>query len=559
MVAYDRGSDLCVEIVTRGLGGSICGPSPSDLRFETLTISSAGDGVRGVHGGAVPAGVARASLRFSRAEPREVSAETTAGEGYRGRAAGRVRFYLADGPSAEPWLRSYADAAGTVLEAESESDGPLTGPPFTLARGGAYRLRAVTRLSLAPTPLDRLRVVPVTCFSFVSWERGLCTTADEPMAGDVEVWPLGGCDRRRVAVVASRRARRVEVLLGDGRRVRVRLAIVPAAHAPPPRAGGLVLDGAIAMRRVEAFDVSGRRIQRRELRFPPPQPCRRGGHVEQGDLLGEEERAPGTGPLVARARDDDARLCFALGDFRADKTECHLPPIYVDEAILQVRRAGGRTLVAGLLPRVITAFDLRVDGVRRRFAATGDLPGYGGQYRDHVSFAAVELPGSPQVSDARFFDALGRQVYEQPLLERPEPRPGTRRTLRVGGMALRLVRLRAVPGVEHESACLALPGRSLQDCDTLSTDSPSITAVCSPRRLVVLMAAPAAARLVLRTPGRDRVARRIRVGREVVHIGVLPPRARLEGIALRRRSVRDVVKKLPPAAAQCGYDDYAHL
>jgi hypothetical protein len=566
LVAFGHRGEVCIAIRTPDQPVQPNCTAVPRRAGEATEVYGFGDEAS-AHGGLVFRDVAQVDLRFAdrpspRALPRDrgVLLTTVAGEAYRGPGAGRVRFYLGEGPRTPPWMRRFLDAAGRTLAADERGfERPVIGRPAALARGrGGIRLRAVRRPRLAATPLDRGRLVEETCVEVVSGRDtggGVCASPDNPLTGDLHVSPSTRCDRLAAPVVTSRRVRRVEAVLGDGRRARVALVDVAGDVLPGARAGALVVNGSVAVRRLEAFGAGGRRLTTSELRQAPPEPCAKDSYSGNSFVAFGIEVPEPKGPLGLRVRDEGARLCLSLGDFASDRIDCSVPPVDPFASYLLVRAGGGRTLIAGVLPPEVASVELTIDGVPRRVETTGDLPGYGGQYRDVSRFLLLELPGEPTLGPVRFLDAGGAQLERRPLLEAGPPRARGSRALAIAGLRLTVTDHPGIRGAYEPFTCVRRAGRPVEECTAATTYFASIAAFCSPRRLLVFgEAQPGTRSVTLRTGSGTRTARLRRVGGRLFYAGVLGPRESLRGIVVHGRATRVATVRLPPVARQCGYD-----
>ena len=575
LVAFARGSDVCIAVQTpREERAATCGEPPR--RASHSLSDTAFDSARGVaaHGGLVPADVASVELRVAERTratnlPRDrgLSVPTATSDAWRG--PGSVRFYLADGPAYPPWLYRYRDAEGRTLGARSIDgpDAPVVGQPVTLASGRAgartWRLRAVRRPRLAATPLDRGRLIEDVCVDVSAGRArpfgGACASVDEPLTEPLRVHPDSECELASLAMLARRDVRRIEAVLGDGRRASVPLTAMPAGAAMAPQAGGLVVTGAVAIRRVEAFDGRGRVLERYDLRLAPSQPCRRDAFFSWGATFIAFAVPAGleTGPLAVRARDEGARLCFSAADFDPHGLDCARPPLAPEDVTLLRRTAGARSLLHAVLPGEVAAVEVPVDGVPRRVETTGDVPGYGGQYRDIVRFLALELPASARVGTARLLDASGGGLGKAELFVPLRPRVVASRRLTVGGLPLVFDDVQPGRGGRRRYGCVRLAGEPADSCRTAATEIVSVLATCTPRRIVVFGEPRRARRIVVRTDRGRVTARIVRVGSRRIYVAVLPPGARPARLVATGRAVRGAELALPPAARQCGYDSYA--
>jgi hypothetical protein len=101
-------------------GSSTCGAAPWRPRRSNLVTSVAGAQL--LAAGAVPASITRAEAEF--VDGRRVAIDTVAGPGYRGRHAGKLRFFLAALPLADP---DDTHAGGLVAVRFFDADGTLVG------------------------------------------------------------------------------------------------------------------------------------------------------------------------------------------------------------------------------------------------------------------------------------------------------------------------------------------------------------------------------------------------------------------------------------------------
>jgi hypothetical protein len=411
LVAFERRGELCIAVRDRNARDDepTCGRVPRRAS-DTLTVTGFTRD-QALHGGATSGDVATAQLHFARrGRPLPVvDAPTEAGARFGGPGAGRLRFFLAQGPATTPWLARYLAADGRTLAATgSRFDSPSSRPAVTLATGSAgRRLRVTSRQALAATPLDRGRLVEEHCLELQgSGGRGPCATVDEPLVGDLDLDADRPCGRTSLTVATSARVTRVDAVLGDGRRAAVPLSALPAGLPLGTRGGALIVDGPTAIRRLEGFDAAGGRVATEVLALPPAQPCGL-GLSGRFDVFGFPFDTAQRGPLALQVRDDGARLCLSLGTPDPRGADCAVPPVDTFGTSFRVRRAGGRALVATVLPEEVAAVDLEVDGRVRRIATTPDVPGYGGQYSGAVRFFVAEFPARTALGSARLLDAEG--------------------------------------------------------------------------------------------------------------------------------------------------------
>ena len=112
-------SDFCVGVKTEGGSSETCHIAPR-RPYEALVAQALGAGRRFV-GGAVPLAVAHVDVE--RADGVRVGADSVAGERYRGRQAGKVRFFLVAVPRGkEVALVRMFGADGALLGAVSPEE-----------------------------------------------------------------------------------------------------------------------------------------------------------------------------------------------------------------------------------------------------------------------------------------------------------------------------------------------------------------------------------------------------------------------------------------------------
>jgi hypothetical protein len=360
--------------------------------------------------------------------------------------------------------------------------------------------------------------------------------------------------------LVKREVASVSAVLGDGRRIRLRLRALPPSFGDR-RAFALVLGRWVAIRRLVATDRDGHREVLAEELAPGALRCGENGAF----LIGyAERRGKPRGRLGLTVYYDGVLLCATLARPDPAGGDCTYPPIEDYSNRILVRQAAGRTMVAGVLQREAARAVVRLEGGERRSVAVGDGP-YTGRYRGLVRFFALDLPGRRSVVSVRLVDARGRGIITMPgpLFGRLVDRSGL--LLRgPGGLALRAGRFRFgfQRGVQ---VCLALTRQARlgeDSCGFADPEVPDIRAMCSPRRTVVWgILRPGFRGAVIETdngpvPARvARLPRSWRPHRSHVFLAEVPgssaPRALvLEG---RRRTFRRRLQ-VPPAARQCGYE-----
>jgi len=239
----DRRSGFCLRLSENGDryggGSGSCGRAPWRPGRSTLIAWVAGE--RLLVAGAVPAGVARGQAEL--VDGRRVAFDTVAGPRYRGRYAGKLRFFLAALPIADPrddeavglLAVRFFDSDGTLLgSAGGQREGALIGRRQVLLRergkGRSITVLAETRRRVVPTPLVADRVEDLTCL-FVrtrtgSGSGGSSSSCHEPGPNRPALlaFPESGCGgvRTVIAGFVGDAVTAVRLRLGSGRLREVR-------------------------------------------------------------------------------------------------------------------------------------------------------------------------------------------------------------------------------------------------------------------------------------------------------------------------------------------------
>jgi hypothetical protein len=490
-------------------------------------------------------------------------------------AAADLRFYLTDvAPDADEV--ALLDAGGTVRRARTPSDDPVaggavprstTGPVVAEGRraGHAWALGVPSQRRLAPTPLLPEHWVTVRCLAFTG-ARDARTCDDEALArSPVVIAARGGCGAvdAHVAVLARTAVRRVEVVLGDGRRRTIPLRVVPGDR-DGLRAGVVVLGPGVAVRRLVVSGAGGRVLMVNRLRQAPgpgpaaPCPAYKSfrSQVRYG-RLGIALHGPT--PHVFRAVDDGVRLCLAADRAPRVPQECDLPPADLDGVALSIEQQGATATAWGLVTADVATARLMLDDRTTRDVPAAPIPGYAGQYSATTPLVAATIAAPRHVLGYQLLDARGR-LLEQFDGWREPARPGDVTTvLRSPGLpALRAGFFGPIP-------CLALgPLTKLNNCAVAVPGVYRVKALCTPRRIVIwgLLRYPPDNLIAETAGGREITALKailpIRYGRgRTAALLVIPADTAVRRLILRARAAGRADLVLPPAAEQCGYDDYA--
>ena len=219
-----------------------------------------------------------------------------------------------------------------------------------------------------------------------------------------------------------------------------------------------------------------------------------------------------------------------------------------------------------MVPQDVAAVQLELDGnTRLRVDATSDAP-YSGRYRGLVRFVIRPIPGRRKVYSARLLDDRGRVIEEVPG---PDFRPldvPYRTIARIGDLRLGVGVGRSYDRRER-LLCVELTNDSYSRDSGLCGAFPAIVdvrAFCMPRRIVLSGLVGAGTRAVSLRTSRGMIRGRIIAlprdlklkNRSLLLVTVPATDAPREIIRVgRRRTLRQQLK-LPPAARQCGYEDF---
>jgi hypothetical protein len=571
LFAFDQRGDLCLAVRRPGqrLPGSICGDQVPRLRTPTLNFQTFGRGRPAFAWGVVAPEVRAVEAVFP--SGRRISTETSEGAAYRGRLAGRVRFFVAE-TRAEPLYVRLLDQAGQLLAAEEmnpDSHDRAAGS-VRVARGRIlgerWRLSAFRRPRLRPLPGDEERIVQETCvdvqhsggpLSGPSPEVRICADPDGafgPWNFEVDT----ACRGVGLAAVgfAPPTARRLVAVLGDGRRVPVPLRELPARFGDE-RPFLLVLGPRTALRRLVAFESGGSRTLVTGI-APGISYCPHSvsSFITSLGLVGGPRFGPG-GPAL-QVRDEGVLLCATIGQPRA--ADCWHPPLDEGDSRILWHPTDAGTYAAGVLPQQVASVLLEWhDGERLRVETTIEGP-YTGRYRGVVRFFTVSLPGRRLLRRVVLLDAAGRQLLSERIHEPPVYDPGPVVVLQgSGGWRLGAGVLRA-PGSGRRALCLELSPRPL-DPEPVGCfgPGPNVQVACRPRGMRMYGRLPKRARTARVETDRGVFDARIaelpsRLGvRGRLYLVELPPAARPRRLVLEGRRTKTHAVRLPAARAQCGY------
>jgi len=603
LTVRDDGRALCVGLAGLGRASDSCGDVEGEGAF-TIASPNGSPGVtpRRFLGAAVPAAATRLEVR--RAGKLLASGPTVAGEAYRGRRAGRVRFALLRLPAGvgEAGLRVRAiDAAGAPVKvfAPGESDLVTDRRVLLAGRSGRTRWSVISQrrssLSSALFDLDhetvqRCLTVDVTGSQDSNTSEGECAggTPQDNAFGSLfaAFGPGRGAALEDVCkarfrllhgVVAGRRVR-VSVVLGDGRRLRAR-------SAPFPEAGGtayaIVVPPGAAVRSVRAQPANA---APRDLRFSAPPltvTCASGYPAFDGGQGFDPSSGPATlltnlptvtpaGPVTTIAGVPGFRiadgpgdsLCLAVADRPFTALSCGIvAPGYSEGSGAVDDFSRPRAFVVAV-PAQVARIRFGPKAGPARELPTVAADGYAGRYAGRARYLAATITGVREFQRMVLLDDAGKVLHTEtdntseadlagPTVSTPRRVAGARgrpslwqTSFRTGGSTLR---------------CLALtrggPPRAHRRCRAVRSGSVTaiVSASCATHRLTAAVAAARGARVFVRDGRGVRRAVPLRAGAAVL---TLPAGTGLASLTVERRGRRTarVPVHAPAATEQCGWD-----
>jgi hypothetical protein len=389
-----------------------------------------------------------------------------------------------------------------------------------------------------------------------------------PLAGDTgELGADRGAAGRRYFLwgFAANPAAAVQVLLGDGRRVRVPLRRLPRELRSDARWFAWVPDRGDAIRAVSVLDRRGRRLGRLGESLPPA-----GVRGTYGILLEVPAPARGMATVAAGPLPDDprarllvrrvgARLCADIDRPNLAEPSCGTPPATAGESLIAARGTMRGDTVGGIVPPGVAEVVLRGGLMSDASARVPTQPA--GPPLDPLRVFLGRLPFSGLVN-LRLLDSAGSTVardsvtpaYETDYALEDATRPLRRGRARGGARFV----LRGDP----TGLCLAVtaPGRTRPDGggSACGLEAIELLVPCRPRLAMVVAAAEGRLRLrVLASGGAAVQGRMVRLpGGKRTWFAALPARASPRAVAWRDRRgrLRRVsLGAVPRPADQCGY------
>ena len=449
---------------------------------------------------------------------------------------------------------------------------PIVRGPAPLAKSDGrlpWRLTALVQRSPAPLPGAPSSSEDLSCLVL----RHAGSQETRCLDGEPRLWrtldgttnELGageGAARRRYLLwgFATHEAAAVVVVLGDGRRIRVRPRRLPAELRSNARWFAWAVARSDAVRGVVVLDARRRALARLDESLPPAPvrgvygltlvtPARLAGsaRVAAGPLRGD----PRARLLVRRI--GDARLCADIDRANLDEPACGPPPGTADESLIAGRGTARGDTVGGVVApdvaEVVLSASIGDASVRVPTQPAGSLKVFLGQ-----------LPFSGLV-DVRLLDAGGGTLVRSDVF----PAYPTRDA--VEDATVRLLGGRAPGGApfvlrgDRAGLCIALttPGQVRADGggSTCGLDRVELLVPCRPRLAAVVSPAKGRAGLHVLTSDGDELPGRLARLPDDRRAWVVPVPARAEprAVAWRERGKPEGVGlgRVPAPADQCGY------
>ena len=269
----DKPTGFCLRLEASdsafGGGSRTCGQAPWRPRRANLIAWVSDD--RLLAAGAVPASVTRAEAEL--VDGRRIGFDTVAGPRYRGRYGGKLRFFLAELPLADPRddeagglvaVRFFGADGSLQGAAAGERSGTRVGRSRVLlrerGRGRSITVLAAAIRRLAPTPIALDRMEEQTCIVTRSRESrfsgGSSTLCHEPGPNrpDLLVFAESGCGSVRTVLsgFVGDGVTAVRLRLGSGRVREVRTKTIRDAHGADHRYVATVVPRGEAVRSIAA-------------------------------------------------------------------------------------------------------------------------------------------------------------------------------------------------------------------------------------------------------------------------------------------------------------------
>ncbi len=599
LTARDARGGLCLGLSLRS--GATAESCSSDA--STVAVVAGGGVAPAAVGAAVPAAAVRVEVR--RAGVVVAGAPTVGPGAYRGTRAHSRRFVVVRLPegSRGGGLRVRAlDAAGALVAVAAPDDGDLvTGRRILLSgRSGRTQWSVVGQRvsSLAPSLADLEHEDVRQCVVVRvdgSEESGLvgadCAPQDPAEAllgGLLGADPAGPATEdtcpssfRLLHGSAPSGLTAVEVLLGNGRVMRARVARIPGAAR---MAYAVVIPAAAAVRSVRLVAPGGARTVALAL-APLAVSCADGSTFSSAgfglevldptrsllDVLDGAPEATPVGPVTEvpgtpgfRVADGpDGTLCVAVAGHPFTATGCRLVTPGYDESLGAPDSYARPRAFVQVVPAQVATVRISAKGGTPRAIATVAGDGYTGVYAGRVRFAAATVTGFAELRRTELLDASGRVLHTETddttAADFAPARTGPPRRL-AGTRAhpsLWATHVRPPFGVRR-SPCLALtpgaPPAAGARCQAIRAGAATVLVgvPCTTHRLTLAVATSTGARVLADTGRGAPVAVATRRG---VAVLTLPAARGLRAVTILRPGrprVRFAVRA-PAGAAQCGW------
>jgi len=597
LTATDGEGRLCVGFADTRSVFEACGGKGGGVAVLGPANGS-GDRIRAQYVGAAVAAAAR-SVEVRHAGALLVSGPTVAGEAYRGKRAGGVRFALVRLPPGAPLhgLRVRAlDAAGTAVEVLAPEESPLVTDRRVLLSGRSGRTRWAVRgersSALASSVVDLDHEDVTRCARVtIGGERGSespgSCTGDAPRDAfdDFLAGGSGGADTtdrcrsrfRLVHGVADENVTGVSALLGDGRRVAARTA--PFAEAGKI-VYALVVPAGAAVRSLRV-QRSGQKARIVAFSVPPlAVTCAsEGGPFSEvavtsnpfigiSDLIAALPAVTPVGPVTILPGSPSVRvadgpgesLCIALATQPFNAFGCVVVAPGFENLTGAVDSYTRPRALALALPASVATVRIAAKGGRPREIPTVAGDGYAGRYAGRVRFAAASISSSRELYRQELLDASGKVLHSETDdtvgADFTKPRVTASRRL-AGAPGRPSLWQTSIRDSGHTVPCLALttgrPPAKADRCEGARTGAFSVIVgvPCTTHRLTVAVTAAAGARVTADT-GRGSRVLTLRRGAGLL---TLPASRGLRSLSIARRGRRTVRAGIhaPPGAKQCGW------
>lgn len=599
LTATDEKGRLCVSSADGGSFSESCAPTGAGV----ATFGS--DGSQGQYVGAAVTAAAT-SVEVRRAGVLLASGATVAGEEYRGKRAGSVRFALVRLPPRAKLdgLRVRAlDAAGTAVEVLAPGESALITDRRVLLSGRSGRTRWAVRgersseLASSVANLDHeavSRCVRVTAAGGRGSGSSSSCAGDAPLDAAFEDLFSGGAegagttDRcrprfRLVHGVADANVTGVSALLGNGRRIAARTA--PFADAGK-LVYALVVPAGAAVRSLRV-ERSGQKAHVVAFSVPPLAVTCASGEGAFSDLAGTSSLFTGISDLIAalpavtpvgpvttlpgppsvRVADGPGEsLCIALATQPFNAFGCAVVAPGFENLTGAVDSYTRPRAFALVVPASVATVRIAAKGGMPRELPTVAGDGYAGRYAGRVRFAAASISSFREFYRQELLDAAGKVLYSETddTVDAAFTRPRVTASRRLAGAPGHpSLWQTAIRDSGRTMRCLALttggPPAKADRCESARTGAFSVIVgvPCTTHRLTVAVTALAGSRVTADT-GRGSRVLTLRRGAGLL---TLPASRGLRSLSVARRGRRTlrIPVHAPAGAKQCGWETAPEL